>query len=379
MRYAVISDIHANLSALKAVLADAAREGADCVVCLGDVVGYGPEPAKTLALVRSRCSAVIAGNHDDAVSGRMDAEDFIDLAGDAVDRHRRELSRDDISYLRDLPYSMSMEGASAVHGDLVEPSSFCYIDSVDAASENFAAADFSLLFAGHTHVPEIFLTGRSGAVYRIDPCDFTLEEGKRYIVNPGSVGYPRECDGRCLSSYVVYDSSERTVSYRFLPFSVASVMQRGRGQGSPIARIAIPVAIAAAATGVAAWMLFSGRPQNAESNIPPAGAAVAQPAQEASPAVIARKSITIPPSAKSVKANLSLAKGSEPALLHVTFVDSTGKTIVELPVPPIPVKRSSTGRVAIPKGATSATFSVKALPNRANPDISGFAPSVAGN
>ena len=80
MRYAIISDIHANLEALERVLADAKSCGAERIICLGDVVGYGPRPAETLARVRSACAAIVAGNHDDAVSGRMDASDFIDLA-----------------------------------------------------------------------------------------------------------------------------------------------------------------------------------------------------------------------------------------------------------------------------------------------------------
>ena len=103
MKYAVISDIHANLQALDAVLADAEAQGAEKTVCLGDVVGYGPLPAETLRRVRAAAETVIAGNHDDAVSGRISADDFIDLAAEAVRRHRLALSETDIAWLRSLP------------------------------------------------------------------------------------------------------------------------------------------------------------------------------------------------------------------------------------------------------------------------------------
>ena len=214
MIYAIVSDIHANLDALDRVLADARACGAERVVCLGDVVGYGPRPAEAVARVREACAATVAGNHDDAVSGRMDAADFIDLAGDAVRRHRDALSPDALAWLAALPYSASIEGAALAHGDATDPAKFYYVESEDDARANFEATDAQLLFVGHTHVPCVFLTGASGAVYRITAQDFTLEDGKRYIVNPGSVGYPRETDGKCMSSYVIYDSAEKTVCSR---------------------------------------------------------------------------------------------------------------------------------------------------------------------
>ena len=95
MKYAIISDIHANVTALECVFADARANGAEKIVCLGDVVGYGPLPAEAVALVRRECFIVLAGNHDDAVSGRGDSSTFIDLAKEAVERHRAALSDED--------------------------------------------------------------------------------------------------------------------------------------------------------------------------------------------------------------------------------------------------------------------------------------------
>ena len=141
MRYAIISDIHANESALRHVLEDAAAQGAETVVCLGDVVGYGPLPKETLALIRRTAAITLAGNHDDAVSGRQSANDFIDLAGDAVKRHREALDADALTWLRALPYDCRLEGVIAAHGDFTDPKAFNYIDDEASAEANFAATD----------------------------------------------------------------------------------------------------------------------------------------------------------------------------------------------------------------------------------------------
>jgi len=112
------------------------------------------------------------------------------------------------------------------------------------AKRHFAIAA-QVVFVGHTHVPEIFVVGASGNVHRLAPQDFVLEDGKRYIVNVGSVGYPRERNGMCLSSYVIYDTDEKAVRFQFLPFSVASVMQRGT---APARRKILPFVLTALAT-----------------------------------------------------------------------------------------------------------------------------------
>ena len=227
MIYAIISDVHANAEALRAVLEDAERQGAEKVICLGDTVGYGPLPGAAVELVRGHCEVVLAGNHDDAVCGRMSADGFIDLAGEAVGRHREALSAADLKWLKSLPYVHAGDGFIAAHGDFVDPEKFFYIDDEADARANFDKTDAQLMFVGHMHVPKLCLTGASGAVYVTDAQDFTLEDGKRYIVNPGSVGYPRERGGKCFSSYVIYDSTEKTVVFRCLPFSVSTVLQRG--------------------------------------------------------------------------------------------------------------------------------------------------------
>ena len=366
MRYAVLSDIHANAEALAAALADAAREGAESVVCLGDVVGYGPLPAETLARVRDSAAVGVAGNHDDAVSGRLDAKDFIDLAGDAVLRHREALSKGDVEWLRGLPHTCEMEGAVAAHGDFTDPARFLYVESEDDAAANFEATGAQLMFVGHTHVPKVFLTGQSGRVYAIDPQDFTLEDGKRYIVNPGSVGYPRERNGECLSSYVIYDSSERTVSFRFLPFAVSSVMQRGKAAKGVRRRVAAALAVAAAAAAAAA--AFALAPKREVTNV------VAETkvyAGEDPSLIMDSKTITLGARAKAVRPNLKVKGGQ--VLLRITFRDAVGETV---DVVQDTVKSTRTGPVKIPAGSVSATFSVSRTVKGSNPTIADFAPAA---
>lgn len=363
MIVAVISDIHANLEALKRVLDDAKSNGAERIVCLGDVVGYGPLPKETLDLVRERASLVVAGNHDDAVSGRADAASFIDLAADAVRRHREALGADDLKWLKSLPYSGAVGEAIFTHGDFVDPAKFYYIENDKDALASFNATDAKLMFVGHTHVPGIFLTGRSGTVYATAPQDFTLEAGKRYIVNPGSVGYPRESNGQCYSSYVLYDTKERTVSFRFLPFAVASVMQRGRGSATGLRSIMGLVAIIAASLAVIC-ILASRSPE-------PEVVTVVADKEDA--LAIARKTLPLNSTSKSVRANLVLGRGSPAVSLKTEFFNSRDEVIK---TSTDPVSQSKNRRLPVPAAAKSVTFTVYKLKESDNPAITRFDPTI---
>jgi len=375
MRYAVISDVHANESALAKVLADARAAGAGEVVCLGDVVGYGPSPSEAVALVRSSCRTVIAGNHDDAVSGRGGIEEFIDLAGDAAARHRDALSSDDISWLKSLPYTCRFGAAVAAHGDLFDPPKFYYVENDVDAKATFDATDSQLVFVGHTHVPCIFLTGHSGAIYRTPPQDFTLEDGKRYIVNPGSVGYPRECDGKCLSTYVIYDDEEKTVEFRSIPFAVSSVMQRGRPGRTKKMLVAAFVAMAAVLAAVATWTLTRETPTGAARSAP-AAAAAAEPTKQET-AVVAVQRIKIPGGAMAVSPGIVLRKKpkSPPINLRMRYFDDAGRMIQEdYDLVKAARDKSIKLHVAKAKGATEIEFAVLKVKEDDQPGIEEFKP-----
>lgn len=361
MLYAVLSDIHANSSALRHVLADAHAQGAASVVCLGDVVGYGPLPAEALALTRQSCSLVLAGNHDDAVSGRGDASAFIDLAGDAVSRHRETLKAEDLAWLRGLPYTGRIDGASLSHGDFFDPKSFYYVENEEDAAANFKATEETLLFVGHTHTPAIFVTGRSGAVYRATMQDFTLEEGKRYIVNPGSVGYPRETNGECFSSYVLYDSTARTIRFRLLPFAVASVMQRGRNPKR--LKAFVPVVVLLGLTTLIAGVALTADSRDRHHQ-----------QEERAAWTLMTKNLPLDDDIRHVRANLTLEKESAPVNLQVVFKAATGERMA---VESLTVKTSSQKAFKVPKRAATVEFRVLKITRDDQPLIAAFTPTAS--
>ena len=368
MRYAIFSDVHANPEALEKVVEDARRCGAERFVCLGDTVGYGPQPSEAVSAVRSVAHLVLAGNHDAAVAGTIDASEFIDIASEAVSRHRSALSKEDLAWLRSLPPSAAADGAAFAHGDLTDPKAFNYVDSEDSAAANFAATDAQVAFVGHTHVPEMFVVGASGAVHRLAPQDFVCEDGKRYIVNVGSVGYPRESNGTCLSSYALYDTAEKSVRFRFLPFSVASVLQRGamppRKRTAP-AVFAVVAALAAIAGAVAFAM--SRRQAAAGASAP---AVVHATAQEVRP--LAEKSLALDRGFRAVKPNLKV-EGSA-VQLDVAFTDAVGGTVAG--GESLTVRRSCKKRMKIPPDARKAVFSVRKVREEDDTRILDFSPEA---
>ena len=229
MNYAILSDVHANETALRAVLTDAQDFGADRVFCLGDVLGYGPDPVSALELVHDRAHVCLLGNHDAAVCGAMPVDDFTPVAAAAVATHTSRLSSKAMAWLRTLPSVCEGPGFACAHGDFSDPDAFNYILDPEDAMPSWEARDEPLLFVGHTHQPGIYVLGASGEPHRLEPMDFVVEDGKRYIVNVGSVGYPRS--GACRSFYCIYDDSTRTVYFRSLPFDLEGYRRKMNGQG----------------------------------------------------------------------------------------------------------------------------------------------------
>ncbi len=216
MRYAIVSDIHANLAAWQTVLKDISDMRADKIICLGDVSGYGPKPVEVLESVYRVVHVTLMGNHDAAICGKLDPATFSPRAKAAVSRHREQLSEAGIAWLKTLPFELAAPGFRCAHGDFSDPAAFRYIIEADEALPSWKATQEQLLFVGHSHLPAIYVIGASGKPHMVDPCDFELEDGKRYIINPGSVGYPRV--GDCRSSYCVYDDSTKSILFRQLPF-----------------------------------------------------------------------------------------------------------------------------------------------------------------
>ena len=221
MRYAFVSDIHGNLTAWNTVLQDMAVHRIDRIVCLGDVVGYGPQPAECLSSVYSKVHAMVLGNHDAVVGGRMDAARFNDRARRAIEWTQTRLGEKARRLFSRLPMVLKGPGFRCAHGDFTDPAQFRYVLSPDDAAANFAAAPEPLLFVGHSHEACFFVTGESGACYKLEPQDFALEDGKRYIVNVGSVGSPR--DGDLRACYAIYDEEKKSVWFHRVAFDVDAV------------------------------------------------------------------------------------------------------------------------------------------------------------
>jgi len=229
MRYAIVSDLHANQAAWQTVLTDLADLRADKIICLGDVTGYGPNPVEALESVYRVVNVALLGNHDAAVCGKLSTASFSPRAATAVSRHRELLAPAALEWLSRLPLTYAEAGFRCAHGDFAEPSAFHYIVEPGDALPSWGATTEQLLFVGHSHLPGIYVIGSSGTPHFVAPCDFELEEGKRYIINPGSVGYPRA--GDCRSAYCLFDDATRAITFRQLPFDSAGYRLAMQGAG----------------------------------------------------------------------------------------------------------------------------------------------------
>ena len=230
MRYAILSDIHGNHDALDAVLRGLERETIDSCVCLGDIVGYGPEPAECLHRIRKVSDYVVAGNHDLAVADKLSIDGFNVLAREATLWTRNELSEEDISYLAELPLVENLEGLDVVHSTLCSPELFDYIQTSYDASLSMALMQAPVCFIGHSHVPIVFV--QNGVIsYCLDE-ELTIGDGLRAIVNVGSVGQPRDRDPRACCA--IYDTETRTMQLKRYRYDIEAVVSKVQAAGLPI-------------------------------------------------------------------------------------------------------------------------------------------------
>ena len=230
MRYAVLSDIHGNIDALRAVLADAA-ERADDVLCLGDIVGYGADPTPCVDLIGTRARAVVTGNHERAVTGRLDMSWFNRHARAAAEWTREHVDADGIAWLDALPLTAEIDDATLVHASPRQPDEWDYLVTEEDGLAAFGAFATRLCFVGHSHVPAMWSFGSSGPDYERGDVDVTLDAGRRYIVNVGSVGQPRDRDPR--AAYALWDVDARRIQVRRVPYDVAAARAKIEAAGLP--------------------------------------------------------------------------------------------------------------------------------------------------
>ena len=237
--FAVLGDIHSNLDALNVVLEDCRSQGVTDFLCTGDVVGYNACPHECMDIIRELGCPVVVGNHDFYVASQQNLDDFNPAAAAVVEWTRRQLSEDELSWLRVLPFTRTQMGITLVHSTMDNPENFGYVFDNLQAEANFLNQKTPVYFHGHTHCPMIYEKSMNG-VFRIDAQDFTLPMGRKYFINVGSVGQPRDGDPR--ATYVIFDPKERTVRYRRLAYDIEAAQERIRLAGLPerlAARLAV--------------------------------------------------------------------------------------------------------------------------------------------
>ena len=232
MRLGIFSDVHANYEALSAVLEAYRKERIDVYYCLGDTVGYGGSPNECSDLVRELAKVTILGNHDAAVSGRMDYSYYYEAARHALDAHAAILSGENMAWLKSLPYEHRLDdvGVLLCHGSPVRLEEFEYIFAPEQARECLAIYDRigHITMIGHSHLCKVFALSRT-TVEELPSMDFELDPDKKYIVSVGSVGQPRDFDNR--ASYTVYDTATRRFEFKRVEYDIelaADKVLRGR-------------------------------------------------------------------------------------------------------------------------------------------------------
>lgn len=230
MRYAILSDIHGNLEALRAVLA-VAREQAEAFICLGDIVGYGADPQACIELIAERFLAVVGGNHEHAVAGLMSLHWFNPLARVAAEWTRERLDDDHRAWLGALPLIREIESATLVHASPRHPEEWEYLVSAEDGYAAFPSFATRLCFVGHSHLPRMWVQGSWGRGHDPAATEITVESGCRYIVNVGSVGQPRDHDPR--AAWALWDAEARRVSLRRVSYDVGAAQAKIRAAGLP--------------------------------------------------------------------------------------------------------------------------------------------------
>jgi predicted phosphodiesterase len=253
----VLGDIHANLEALEAVLESINARGAARIICTGDVVGYGANPAECLAIIRDLNGPVVQGNHDFYAATRSSPDGFNVHARNSILWTRQQLSEEEKEWLHDLPMTVgpgdveleprnskletdSLElrslNCGLVHSSLPEPQSWRYIMKPESARNAVRVQEPDVVFFGHTHVPALFSfnpkTGAFRSEFPLKEGVYPLKKGWKHLVNPGSVGQPRDRDPR--ASYALYDPLAGMLEICRVEYDIAAARKKIIAAGLPL-------------------------------------------------------------------------------------------------------------------------------------------------
>lgn len=233
MRLAILSDIHGNYDALLQVLKDVEAQRVDQMVCLGDCVGYGPEPEQVITEVRNRDLATVMGNHELALLDRKQLSWFNPLAGESLRKTRKMLSAESLNFIHRLPSSLIVAGTRYVHGYPPDSArTYLFQKSIQALRETFDTLEERICIIGHTHdLALVRFDGKHVDRLRLDCGVEELHPDHKYIINIGSVGQPR--DGNNNAKYVIWEPDANRIEVRFVPYDIARVVAKIEAAGLP--------------------------------------------------------------------------------------------------------------------------------------------------
>ncbi len=230
MKYAILSDIHSNLEALRVVLSEISRRGITDFICLGDIVGYGADPRACLEIVKEIQALAVLGNHDYAAAKPVDLSIFNENARLAIIWTRERLEPPGKDYLNSLPLTAEVSGVTLVHSSLNEPERWHYILNPRDARASFDSLLEPICFFGHSHRPLAYREERGEITVEYGPW-IEFQDGSRYLVNVGSVGQPRDRDPR--AAFGIYDQEEKNVEIVRVEYPVAKAQEKILRAGLP--------------------------------------------------------------------------------------------------------------------------------------------------
>jgi predicted phosphodiesterase len=227
--YLILSDIHSNLEALTAVLSDA--QGLyDKILCLGDLVGYGADPNPVVAWARENVATIVRGNHDRACCGLDDLEDYNPAARLSAIWTRRAISEETRTYLEQMPQGpVRVEDFDLAHGSPFDEDE--YLVNISDLAPHRSEIEATLTFFGHTHVQGGFIVSPRGPMHHVSDATFELDPKNKYLINPGSVGQPRDRDPR--AAYAIYTHEARTIEYRRTDYDISAAATKIMTAGLP--------------------------------------------------------------------------------------------------------------------------------------------------
>jgi len=222
MKIAIFSDIHANLEALEAVLADTKNQGCTDYVCLGDVVGYNADPVACLNIIRDMGCPIVKGNHDFDSGNDTPLDQMNDLAANSLKWTRQQLSVDQRKWLSRLRMVRQVQDFTIVHSTLDQPTSWNYVTNRHDAMSNFSYQISPVCFYGHTHLPITYYKDEQTG--SLPPTTVPINDGVKYFINPGAVGQPRDGDWR--ASYCIYDLETKVVTFRRVAYDLVKAQNK---------------------------------------------------------------------------------------------------------------------------------------------------------